>query len=49
MKNEIHVQKPVPEQKKKDISRKKKVHDRVIIPIIAEGKKKNLMSIYIII
>ena len=37
--NEIHVQKPVPEQKGQD---------RVIIPIIAEGKKKSDIKYHII-
>ena len=43
--NEIHVQKPVPEQKVR-YKQKEKVQDRVIIPIIAEGKKKADEYIY---
>ena len=43
--NEIHVQKPVPEQKVR-YKQEEKVQDRVIIPIIAEGKKKADEYIY---
>lgn len=43
--NEIHVKKPVPEQKVR-YKQKEKVQDRVIIPIIAEGKKKADEYIY---
>lgn len=43
--NEIHVQKPVPEQKVR-YKQEEKVQDRVIIPIIAEGKKKSDEYIY---
>ena len=43
--NEIHVKKPVPEQKVR-YKQKEKVQDRVIIPIIAEGKKKSDEYIY---
>lgn len=42
---EIHVQKPVPEQKVR-YKQEEKVQDRVIIPIIAEGKKKADEYIY---
>ena len=45
--NEIHVKKPVPEQKVR-YKQKEKVHDRVIIPIIAEGKKKSDIKYHII-
>lgn len=43
--NEIHVQKPVPEQKVR-YKQEEKGQDRVIIPIIAEGKKKSDEYIY---
>lgn len=43
--NEIHVQKPVPEQKVR-YKQEEKGQDRVIIPIIAEGKKKADEYIY---
>ena len=43
--NEIHVQKLVPEQKVR-YKQEEKVQDRVIIPIIAEGKKKSDEYIY---
>lgn len=43
--NEIHVKKPVPEQKVR-YKQEEKVQDRVIIPIIAEGKKKADEYIY---
>lgn len=43
--NEIHVQKPVPEQKGR-YKQEEKGQDRVIIPIIAEGKKKSDEYIY---
>lgn len=43
--NEIHVQKPVPEQKVR-YKQEEKVQDRVIIPIIADGKKKSDEYIY---
>lgn len=43
--NEIHVKKPVPEQKVR-YKQEEKVQDRVIIPIIAEGKKKSDEYIY---
>ena len=45
--NEIHVQKPVPEQKVR-YKQEEKVQDRVIIPIIAEGKKKSDIKYHII-
>ena len=43
--NEIHVKKPVPEQKVR-YKQEEKGQDRVIIPIIAEGKKKSDEYIY---
>ena len=45
--NEIHVQKPVPEQKVR-YKQEEKGQDRVIIPIIAEGKKKSDIKYHII-
>ena len=45
--NEIHVKKPVPEQKVR-YKQEEKVQDRVIIPIIAEGKKKSDIKYHII-
>ena len=45
--NEIPVQKPVPEQKVR-YKQEEKGQDRVIIPIIAEGKKKSDIKYHII-